>query len=91
MGGGPSPASVCRMVLGVFHFGVRGLGGVDDAIFVGFWPCFRLGVASWAWCCGVRYLVGFLFGLLGIFQAVGGGRMSLAWLWVSLLWRLRWE
>ena len=92
----PSPASVCRVVLRVFHLGVGGLGGVDDAVFVGFWPRFCLGVASRAQCCGgggmgARCLAGFLFGLFGIFRAIGGGRMGFAWLWVSLLWRLRRE
>ena len=93
-GGGPSPASVRWVDLEVFHFGVGGSGGVDDAVFVGFWPHVRLSVARRARCCGgmgVRCLVGFLFGLLGIFRAVGGGRMGFAWLWVSLLWRLRRE
>ena len=93
-GGGPSPASVRWVVLGVFHFGVGGSGAVDDAVFVGFWPRVHLSVASQTWCCGgmgVWCLVGFLFGLLGIFRAVGGGRMGFAWLWVSLLWRLRWD
>ena len=73
-------------------FRSRGFGGCGCRRFVGFWPRFRLGVASRARCCGemgARCLVGFLFGLLGIFRAVGGGRMGCAWLWVSLLWRLR--
>ena len=71
-----------------------GFGGCGCRRFVGFWPRFRLGVASRVRCCGgmgARCLVGFLFGLLGIFRAVGGGRMGCASLWVSLQCQLRRE
>ena len=58
-----------------------GVLGSGCCCFVGFWPRFRLSVVSQAQCCGRMGFgavpCGFLFGLLGIFQAVEGGRMGL--------------
>ena len=70
--GGPCQPQFAGWFLGCSISG-SGVRGVWMLPFCGFWPRFRLSVVLRARCCGgmgVQCLVGFLFGLLGIFRAV---------------------
>ena len=92
----PSPTSMRQMVLEIFHFKVRNLSNIDVAI-CRFLASFSLkydvtdAMLQDIKEIKVQYLMSLLFDLFEILQAVRSEQMNLAWLWISLLGKLKRE